>query len=412
VRPEPPDLAPKAKDIVARWSKAVRPLIVVGPGVREAGAVAEFELAAQRLGCPLVSAGPQDALTTDHPQYAGKLGSLGTRAGNLAVQNADLLLFVGMRCYLGLVTYNWPALGRHAHKIMVDDDPAEFEKPCQIADEAVLAGTGPFLTALTQAAEHYDSAPQAGWLADCRSRVTAFPPVAEAMRVVRPDSRINPYWFIEELCDRLTGEDVVVAGNASSSIIPIQAGASKRGQRFFSNLGCGAMGFALPAAVGAAVAAGGRRVVLLEGDGSLMMNLQELQTVAHHRLPILMVVLENQGYLSIRLTQRNFFGRELGNGPESGLSCPDFLKVASAFGLPTLEIAGPDFQKQLDEAVKAPLPLVVMARIDPDQSFEPKVASRRLPDGTMVSSPPEDMSPFLPLEELQPHVIHPLERDS
>ena len=405
-------MAPKSRAILARWAEAKRPLLVVGPGVREAGAVAEFELAAQRLGCPIVAGGPQDALTTDHPQYAGKLGSLGTRVGNLAVQNADLLLFIGMRCYLGLVTYNWPALGRHAHKIMVDGDPAEFEKPCQIADEAVLAGTRPFLEALAQAAENYDPAPQSAWLADCRSRLDIFPPVTEAMRTVRPNDRINPYWLIEELFARLTGEDVVVAGNASSSIIPIQAGASKRGQRFFSNIGCGAMGFALPAAVGAAIAAGGRRVVALEGDGSLMMNLQELQTVAHHCLPILLVVLENQGYVSIHQTQRNFFGRELGCGPESGLSFPDFLKIASAFGLPALEIAGPDFRRQLDAAVKATLPLLVVARLDPDQPFEPKVASRRLPDGTMLSSPPEDMSPFLPREKLLPHVVHPLEREA
>jgi len=407
VRPEPPDLFPRAQAIMARWAKAARPLLVVGPGVREAGAVAEFELVAQRLGGPLVACGPQDALTTDHPQYAGRVGSLGTRAGNLAVQNADLILFVGMRCYLGLVTYNWPALGRRAHKIMVDDDPAEFEKPCQIADEAVLAGGKPFLSALAQAAENYDPEAQATWLADCRRRVAAFLPVTPAMRKVRPDGRINPYWFAEELCLRLTEHDVLVAGNASSSIIPIQAGASRRGQRFFSNIGCGAMGFALPAAVGAAFAAKGARVVVFEGDGSLMMNIQELQTVAHHRLPLLMVVFENNGYVSIRQTQRNFFGRELGCGPESGLSCPDFLKVASAFGLPALEIAGPDFCGQLDQAVKADLPLVVVARLDPDQVFEPKVASRRLADGTMVSSPPEDMWPFLPREELLPNLVHP-----
>ena len=407
--PEPPDLAPKARDIIARWAKAARPLIVVGPGVREAGAVAEFELAAQRLGCPLVAGGPQDALTTDHPQYAGKQGGLGTRAGNLAMQNADVILFVGWRCFLTQTTYNWPALGRHAHKIMVDDDPAEFEKPCQIADEAVLAGTRPFLAALAQAAEKYDSAPQSAWLDDCRRRVAAFPPVAEAMRTVRPDGRINPYWFVEELCSRLTVEDILAAGNASSSIIPIQAGDSRRGQRFFSNLGNGAMGFGLPAAVGAAVAAGGRRVVAFEGDGSLMLNLQEFQTLAHHRLPILLVILENQGYVSIRQTQRNFFGRELGSGAESGLSFPDFMQVASAFGLPALEIAGPDFRSQLDQAVRADLPLVVVARLDPDQPFEPKVASRRLPDGSMISSPPEDMSPFVPREELLPHLVHPLE---
>lgn len=404
----PLDFMPTVKNIMTRWAKAARPAIVVGPGVREAGALDDFELLARHLGCPLVTAGPQDAVTTDHPQYAGKLGILGTRAGNIAVQNADLLLFIGMKCYLGLVTYNWAALGRYAHKIIVDDDPTEFEKPCQVADEFILAGTKQFLQALAQATQNYDHSSQDKWLEQCRVRLDIFPTISPAMQTVRPDGRINPYWFVNQLCARLTAKDIIVASNASASILPIQVGTSRRGQRFFSNLGCGAMGFGLPAAIGAAIAAvAEHRVVAFEGDGSVMMNLQELQTVVHHHLPILLIILENQGYVSIRQTQRNFFGREIGSGPESGVSCPDFVKIAAAFGLPALEISGSDFIHKLDEVTQAPLPFVVVARLDPDQSFEPKVSSRRLADGTMISSLPEDMAPFLPRDLLSAHLVYP-----
>jgi acetolactate synthase-1/2/3 large subunit len=409
--PPPFDLGPLAKKIVDRFNEALRPLIVVGPGVCEGGSTADFELVAKRLGCPLVGAGPQDALTTDHPQYAGRIGALGTRAGNLAVQNADLIVFVGIRCYLSQITYNWPALGRHAHKIMVDEDPAEFEKPCQIADEAVPVSAKPFLSALAAAAEGFDPKPKASWLNDCRQRVKEFPPVSESMRTVLPNGRINPYWFIEELCARLTANDVLATSNASAGLLPIQAGSSTRGQRFFSNLGSGAMGFGLPAAIGAALAASGRRVICFEGDGSLMMNMQELQTLAHLKLPIILVVLENDGYVSIRQTQRGFFGRELGSGPQSGVTFPDFGKIAQAFGLPSLDVSGPDFRAQIDQALKSDGPLVMVAHLDPDQPFEPKVASRKLPDGTMVSSPPEDMSPFLPRETLRSNFMYPLEED-
>ncbi|MDR3128040.1 MAG: thiamine pyrophosphate-binding protein [Bifidobacteriaceae bacterium] len=408
VTPVPLDLLPCAKSIVTRFVQAERPLIVIGPGVREAGpdAVNNFEFVAQRFGCPLVATGPQDTLTTDHPQYAGEMGTLGTRAGNLNVQNADLLLFLGVRCYLSLVTYNWPMLGRNAYKIVVDEDSTEFEKPCQIADEAVLAGVNSFLLAILKASKKCDFSHQSSWFIECRKRLKKFPTVLKSMRTVRPDGRINPYWFIEELFARLTENDVLAAGNASSSIIPKQAGASKRGQRFFSNLGCGSMGFSLPAGIGAAIGAIGKRIIVLEGDGSLMMNLQELQTLIQNNLSIILVILENNGYVSMRQTQKYIFGREIGNSVESGLSFPNFLKICESFGLKTVEIIGENFVENLDIALKELGPLVIIARLDPNQPFEPKVSSKRLLDGTLVSSPPEDMTPLLSRKELKDNFVY------
>jgi acetolactate synthase-1/2/3 large subunit len=391
-------------------STAKRPLIVVGPGVRLSGdeAVLDLMAAAKSIGCPMVAAGPQDSLSTEHPAYAGEMGNLGTRAGNLAVQNADLLLFVGMRCYLHLVTYNWAMLGRHAHKIMVEEDPAEFLRPSQIADEIVAAPTAPFLAALAKACQGLDPSPIAGWLSDCRRRLALFPAVPQRLKTVLPNGRVNPYFLISELCSRLGPGDTLVTGNGSAGLIPIQAGARPEGLRLFTNQGSGSMGFGLPAGLGAATAAPDRRIVVLDGDGSLMMNLQELQTLVHHKFRVILIILDNDGYASIRQTQKNNFGHMIGTDPSSGLSCPDFLKVAEAFGLKAMEVSGPDFAEKLELGLKAPTPFVMVARIDPDQPFEPKVAARRLPDGTMVSSPMEDMSPHLSREELAENLEYDL----
>jgi acetolactate synthase-1/2/3 large subunit len=411
VEVSPPDLRSIANSIVYRFQKAVRPLVVVSTGVRKAGeeSVVYFNKVAERLGCPIVASGPQDIISTDHPQYAGEMGAMGTRAGNINVQNADLILFVGFRPYLCLVTYNWPSLGRHAHKIMVDEDPSEFEKPNQVFDEAVVAEVRPFLLAMDEALHSYTTpVNQTSWLSDCKKRLLDLPTITDALRTVKPNGRINPYWFVYELSTRLTGRDIVTTGNGSAGLLPIQVGVRPKGQRFFSNVGSGSMGYGLPAGIGAAFAYHDRRVVVFDGDGSLMMNIQELQTVVHHQLPLVLVILENDGYTSIRQTQRNFFGRELGSGPSSGVTCPDFLKVSNAFGLKTFEAFGPDFTKTIDLALKEEGPVVIVARIDPDQPFEPKVASKRLPDGTMVSSPFEDMSPFLPREELVRYLVNPL----
>jgi acetolactate synthase-1/2/3 large subunit len=207
---------------------------------------------------------------------------------------------------------------------------------------------------------------------------------------------------------RLTDKDIVTTGNGSAGLLPIQVGARPHGLRFFSNVGNGSMGYGLPSGIGAAFACPGRRVVVIDGDGSLMMNLQELQTVIHHNLNLLLVLLENEGYASIRQMQRNFFGRELGSGPASGVSCPDFLKISKAFGFKAFEISGDGFVGQLERVLREPGPAFMVARLDPDQPFEPKVSSRRLPDGTMVSSPLEDMFPFLSREELERHLAYPL----
>lgn len=400
----PPDAAAAAGDIMEKISASRRPLLVVGPDVRRPGMAECLRQCAAVLNLPIVLAGAQDAVPHEHPLYAGSMGIVGSRAGNIAMQNADLILFVGMRPYLGLVTYNWKRLGENAHKIVVDEDPYEFEKPCQIADYALQCGQEHFLPALLQAAQGCPHERFAEWRDWCRERLRLLPAVSAELRRVTDAGRINPYWFVEELYQLMDADDIIVAGNASSSVIPLQAGRLKAGQRFFSNHGNGAMGFALPAAIGAAMAAPERRIICLEGDGSLMLNIQELQTVVHHKLPIAIIVFNNDGYLSIRQTQKNFFGRSIGADAASGTSLPDFTAVAKSFGLDAARVSGANFRRDMAEILSRPGPVLVDVMLDMEQGFEPKVASRRMPDGTMVSAAPEDMFPFLEPEDLAGHM--------
>ena len=403
----PPAAAPAPVEaciaaVMARLYSAKRPVILAGSGVRAARAMDEFEHVIRRLGIPVTTAWTHDLIAGDDPLYCGRPGSIGTRAGNFTVQNADLLLVLGSRLNIRQVSYNWQAFAARAFKIQVDIDPSELNKPTVKPDLALVADLKPFLAELGR--QSWTAKPaHAEWLAWCRQRVADYPAVLARQREFV--GKINPYHFIEELFSRLDATDIVACGNATATIVPFQAGAIKRGMRMFSNSGSASMGYDLPAAMGAyfgALAARGKqqRVVCLAGDGSIMMNLQELQTIAHHRLPLKIFVLNNRGYLSIRTSQKNFFGRLAGEGPDSGVSFPDFVAVATAFGIPARRIAGADFQLQLDEALATDGPMLCDVVLDETQGFEPRMSSRKLDDGSIVTPPLEDMFPFLDREEL------------
>jgi acetolactate synthase-1/2/3 large subunit len=208
-----------------------------------------------------------------------------------------------------------------------------------------------------------------------------------------------------ELLDEILVEgDAVVCGNASACILPYQVMKIKKGQRLISNSGSASMGYDLPAAIGVAVARG-ERVICLAGDGSLQMNIQELQTVAHNKLPVKIIVLNNAGYLSIRSTQGNFFGRLTGESPASGVSFPDFVKVGCAYGIPSVRVESPADLQKLRSAIDADGPALIEVMLDPEQGFEPRSRSKAMPDGTIVSPPLEDMYPFLSPEELAENTI-------
>lgn len=399
------------REIIRKIAAAKRPVILAGSGVRIGGAVDVFLRVIAKLGIPVTTAWTHDIIATDHPLFCGRPGSIGDRPGNFTVQNSDLVLVIGSRLNIRQVSYNWGFFARHAYKIQVDVDRAELQKPMVKIDFPVCSDARLFLEELERQTSAYRPAPEhASWLDWCRERKKKYP-VFQPEKQICAGPQINPYHFAHVLFQELADDDIVVCGDATATIVTFQCANIRMGQRLLSNSGAASMGHDLPAAIGAAVARGGRRVICLAGDGSLQMNLQELQTVAHHRWPVKLFVLNNGGYLSIRQTQSNFFGLQVGATAESGVSFPDHVKLAAAYGLGATRLEGPDFKESLRGVLASPEPEVCEVMLDRKQTFEPKLTSRRLPDGRMVSSPLEDMFPFLSREELRENMLVPLLED-
>jgi acetolactate synthase-1/2/3 large subunit len=407
-RPEPepalsePELKGLAQAVLARLAKAERPVILAGSGVRIAGAQDDFLALAERLGVPVTTAfNAHDLMPHDHPLLCGRPGTIGERAGNFTVQNADFLLVLACRLNIRQISYNWASFARNAFQVMVDIDAAELKKPTLRIDLPIQADVGRFLRLLLEGAGPGAAPAHQSYLAWCRERVERYP-------VVLPEywakpGPINPYCFVDALFRQLEPGDITVTGNATACIVPFQAARLKPGQRLYSNSGSASMGYDLPAAVGAAVAAPGQRVICLAGDGSLQMNVQELATVAYQRLPIRIFILNNRGYHSIRQTQEAYFPESpIGYQPDNGVGFPRAEGLAQAYGLPFVRLASHDELEQgLARVLAMGGPVLCEVLLDPDQPFAPKLASRRLADGTMVSPELEDMAPFLSREELE-----------
>ena len=391
------------REILQRIRSSKRPVILAGTGVRLAGALQEFEQVIRRLRIPVTTAWTHDLIATGDELFCGRPGTIGERAGNFTVQNADLLLVLGSRLNIRQVSYNWPAFARNAFKIQVDVDPAELSKPTVRPDLPVLCDLKIFLDEILRESQEYEYQPAHGqWLSWCRQRVLKYPVVQEKHRQAL---RLNPYHFVERLFESLSDDDVVICGNAAACIVPFQAARLKLGQRLISNSGAASMGHDLPAALGAAVAREGKRVICLAGDGSIQFNIQELQTIVHHNLPIKIFVLSNGGYLSIRSTQANFFGEFIGEGPSSGVSLPDIVKVAQAYGLKASRIDSAASLERLGEVLNGEGPALCDLQLDPSQGFEPRLKSRQLADGSIATPSLEDMYPFLSEEELKENMI-------
>ena len=394
----------QVQEVLARIKAAKRPVILAGTGVRLANAMNEFDGLIHRLGVPVTTAWTHDTIASDHQLFCGRPGTIGERAGNFTVQSADLLLVLGSRLNIRQVSYNWASFAPHAFKIQVDIDPAELEKPLVRPDLGIHADLKFFLTELAASCDRQNYQPNHDdWLKWCHERVMRYPVVNERQR--SSGAPMNSYHFIEQLSQLLSSDDVVICGDATACIVPFQVMKVRKGQRLISNSGAASMGYDLPAAVGAAVARNGRRVICLAGDGSIQLNIQELQTVKHHQLPVKIFVLNNGGYLSIRTTQSNFFGRLTGTDPSSGISFPDYVKVGCAYGIPSTRVERTADMHRVQSALDQQGPALVEVMLDPKQEFEPRLKSKQLPDGTIVSPALEDMYPFLDPEELAANII-------
>lgn len=378
--------------IIERLKTARRPLILGGTGVRLSGAVERLLGFAERHGLPMATAWTHDLIASDHPLFAGRPGTIGTRAGNFCLQSADLILVLGSRLNIRQTSYNWDSFGKDAWIAQVDIDPAELSKPGVQADEAVVADVSDFLGAMERELQAQALPDYAPWRAWCRRMGVEFAVAREHRQV--PGGPLNPYLVVDRIFRQLRDDDVVACGNASACILPFQIGSLKKSQRLFSNSGSASMGYDLPAAIGAA-AAGKRRVVCFAGDGSLQMNIQELQTLKTAGSNVVVIVLNNGGYLSIWQTHENFFGRVVGATPASGVDFPDFTAVARAYGIRAARIACEEDLAELDQLLQGDGPLLIDAIVDPRQEFVPRIKSRVDENGKFVTPELDDMHPFL-----------------
>lgn len=392
--------------ILDKVKNAERPVFYAGNGIRLSGAYDTFLKVIERLNIPVVTNWDSvDMLPDDHHLYAGRGGSLGTRGGNFAVQNSDLVLSIGSRLSLRQTSFNWKRWASHAYVIMEDIDEAELKKPILHVDMPLHVDAKVLLEAMDGLIKDKVFVKQQ-WIDRCIEWREKYPVVQQKHY---DDPKLsNPYCFMKELSRRLPEGAITAAGNGTACAVGSHSYVIKKSQRYITNSAIASMGYDLPAAIGVCVANKCRSVVCLAGDGSIMMNLQELQTVITNDLPIKIFIINNSGYQSIRLTQTNIFDKHfVGIGKDSGdLSFPDYEKLAAAFGYPYYRICSNAEMGKLDQILNEKGYLICEVFCNTEQAFEPKVATKKLPDGSLYSPPLEDMAPFLDSEELKSNLYY------
>lgn len=395
-RPKSSHVAADCSEIIRRLKSAHRPLLIGGTGVRLAGAVDLLRQFIERHGIPLATAWTHDLIESDHPLFAGRPGTIGSRAGNFCLQNADVIVVLGSRLNIRQTSYNWDSFGENAWIAQVDIDEAELSKPGIKANQLVVSDVVDFLGELDLACQNIALPDYSSWSSWCQSVGSRF--AVRNEHTQSPGQPLNPYLLVDRVFDHLRDFDVVACGNASACILPFQIGRLKRNQRLFSNSGSASMGYDLPAAIGAALAfsrQSERRVICFAGDGSLQMNIQELQTLKTEGLNVIVVVLNNGGYLSIWQTHENFFGRVIGATPATGVEFPDFSAVAQAYGLQAATIRDVADLPLLDRMLAQDGPRLLNVIVDPRQEFTPRIKSRVDESGKFVTPSLDDMHPFL-----------------
>ncbi|MDY5871966.1 MAG: thiamine pyrophosphate-binding protein [Candidatus Methanomethylophilaceae archaeon] len=388
-------------EIVERISNAERPVFYAGNGIRLSGAYELFLEVIKKLNIPVVTNWDSiDLIADDDRLYAGRAGSLGDRAGNFAVQNSDLILSVGSRLSLRQTGFNWSKWATKAFVIMEDVDEAELKKPTLHVEMPLHVDAKILLQRLNDRI-HGTVFTKQSWIDRCNEWKMRYPVVQR--RHYEDTNLSNPYCFMRELSRRLPEGMITVVGNGTACAVGSHAYMIKKGQRFIVNSAIASMGYDLPAGIGACVANGCKDVVCIAGDGSVMMNIQELQTMVTNKLPLKLFIINNSGYHSIRLTQTNLFNKNFcGIGEQSGdLGFPSFEKLAYAFDIPYRKISSNDEMSILDDVLSMPGYVICEVFVNTEQAFEPKSATKKLPDGTLYSPPLEDMAPFLDREELE-----------
>ena len=408
----PPEVSEETiNEVIEKIKKAERPVLHAGYGIRLSGGYDAFRRVVEKLNIPVVTYwNAVDLIEDENPLYTGRAGNMGDRAGNWAIQNADLIIAIGTRISIRQVGYNWKTWARGAHVIMVDVDKAEMKKHTIHVDMPIWADAKDFLTkldgAVTEPLKKWGM-----WQEVCLSWRKNYPVVTKAQEEYNGEG-VNVYAFMKYMSSKLPEGSLTAVSNGACCVVGNQAYVIKRGSRMANNSAVASMGYGLPASIGTCIGGGRRDTICLEGDGSIMMNLQELMTVITNKLPVKIFLINNNGYHSIRLTQNNLFKdkAKIGIGPESGdLSFPDFGKIADAFGYRYYKAStNEEMRRVVDEVLRLEGAVFCEIFTDTEQVWEPKSSTKRLEDGTLVSPPLEDLAPFLPREELKEIMFIPM----
>jgi acetolactate synthase-1/2/3 large subunit len=402
------DLAPRVRDVIDRLNRAERPFIFAGNGVRVSGAAAAFEKLVRLLHVPVgLTWMAMDLLDDDDPLFVGRPGTVASRGANFALQNADFVLVIGTRLDPPLMGWDPHQFARGAYKAVVDIDPAELRKLEGAIDNPICADARTFIDHLLQQAgsvldKNKDRSP---WIQRCQDWKARYP-------IVLPEHRapglVSVYHLAEVIGQEVGPNDRVVSGSSGSAIeVFLLAYRARKGRRVFHTAGLGAMGFGIPASIGVCLGSGGRKTICVDGDGGFQLNIQELATIAHNRLPIKFFVLNNSGYASIRATQKNYFGGpNIGCDSNTGVSVPDYRKVARAYGLKTAVIEDQaDLRAAVGRVLRGRGPVVCDVHVIPDEIRAPRVTSIQRADGSFLSKPLEDLWPFLDRDEFERNMI-------
>jgi acetolactate synthase-1/2/3 large subunit len=400
-------LAEQVKAVIEALNRSERPLLFAGNGIRLARGEQEFHQLRKLLEIPIAATWcAADLVPSGDRLNVGRPGAVAARGANFALQNSDFLLAIGVRLDFAITGYAPENLAREAHKVMVDIDAAELRKLQPYIQEPICSDAKAFLGEFLKQSGAVEPRPRLPWKDRCADWKTRYPVVTEEHRT--SPGPISVYHLAEVIAEEVEPTDVLVSGSSGSAIeIFLLACPVRSGQRIYHTAGLGAMGFGIPTSIGACLAAQGRRTICVDGDGGFQFNIQELETVARLQLPIKFFVLNNNGYASIRASQKNYFGKaEIGCDGETGLTIPDISRVAGAYGVKTTVL---ESQQDLRSAVRAilatPGPMVCDVRVIPDEVRAPRLSSAQRPDGTFVSKPLEDLWPFLERREFLSNMI-------
>lgn len=382
-----------------------RPVLISGYGIRLSRGEKEFLQLVEKLRIPVISSWTSsDLIPSSHELSIGRSGIFGDRGGNFTVQNSDLVLSIGSRLSVPQVGYNFPLFARAAKKIVVDIDSAELKKSSLKPDLPVQADAKEFMLELLGQLKDVKPLEISSWLQRCQDWKVKYPVVLPEYKECK--DVVNSFYFVQLLSEKLDEKAVIVTDMGTSFTCTMQTFKIKLGQRLFTSSGHASMGFGLPGAIGACIGNNRKETICISGDGGLQMNIQELQTIVHYNLPVKLFVLNNNGYLTIKATQQNHFGRFVGAEQSSGVTCPDIIKIATAYGLPNTRIANTEeLNLKIDSVLQAPGPMVCEIIMEENQPLIPRVSSLKKPDGSIISKPIEDLYPFLRREEFLENMI-------